>query len=1854
MKQFLRTAFFATSIFVATKSINAQCSLDQVGAPNYSTTCILSDMAVSPTSNVLYTISYNTGAGGKFFLHSATTSSSWTPVAQLSGSTSIKPIISVSKTGKVYIVIKDDNAGQVGKVFYESAGSFVQLGTAFSGANKVSDLSIAFNSLGEEYVAYTDNTNGNMATVKKWNGSAWVAVGTGTVSSGAAYYNSLIIDKTDSPVLAFEDMSAGNKVNVIKYNGATWNSIASFGTNPTNTKLKLGQNGDYYVGYTESTGNVVVQKYTGSWAPLGSPVSAMSFTANTFDLDLDPNDVPYFISQNNTSYYAVAFKYTGVPTWSNVIGGNISSVTSLNLNVGIDKTGNPYFFYVDQPINNGLNVKTISSPISISTQPVSITRCNGQSGSFSVGTVGGAPTSYQWQTLGAGTYTNSSAPYTNVTTANLGFTANSSMNQNQVRCVVNVGCKNIISNTSTLTVVTTSSNLVPTNPTCFGSCNGMITSTPSGGTGPYSFTWTPGGASTQNLSGACSGTYSLTTADINGCTVTATGIITDPSPVTSSISGNMTICNGSSTTLTVTATGGTGPYTYNWTPGGSLSSTTTSVVIASPTSTQTYTVTATDALGCVATYTVMVTVNAIPVVSTVNSTICVGSSATLNATGTAHTYTWNPGNLVGAVQNVNPVSNTTYTVVATNTLSGCTNSATALVTVNSLPTVNAGPSRTLTCVSTTTTLAGSSTGGVTFSWTGPGIVSGGTTLSPTINAPGTYDLTVTSSAGCVAGPSPVTVFQDITPPSPTASSGGLLTCATTTIALTGGPATGVTYQWSGPGFSGGTTSQNAAANAAGTFTLLATGLTNGCTNTATTSVSQNTVLPSPTATTSGTLTCSTTTVALSGTPGTGVSYLWTGPGVSGSTTTQNTAANAAGTYTLKVTSSINGCTNTAVTSVTQNTTLPSPTASNGGTLTCTTTTVMLSGGPASGVTYLWSGPGVSGSTTTQNTSANAPGVYTLSVVSSSNGCSSSATTAVTQNITPPTASATNSGTLTCSTTTMNLSGTGGGTYVWSGPSILSGGATTSPVINAPGCYTVVVTAANGCTATANTCVSQNTVAPATTTNVSGTLNCTLTSVNASASTTTTPVSFAWTGSGITSATNISTITVNAGGVKNYTVTNTSNGCITTGSLNVSQNILSPSPTASSTGTITCITNTIQLSGTPAAGVTYTWTAPGGSSIVSGTNSQNAIGNGAGTYTLTVKMISSACINSATVAVNQNTVIPTANAGLDQSLTCASPTVTLNGSATPSTCTPVWTGGVASGTNSFTATATSVGNYTLSVTNPANGCTATDVVQVTANAGIPPLSTSVTNTLDCANTTATVVATTTVTTVTYLWAGTGIVSGGTTANATVNQPGTYSVTVTNTMTGCFATSNVSVNQDITLPNITITSSPSVICSGNSSTLTANGAVSYTWSTAQNTSSISVSPSSTNSYTVNGTGLNGCTNYTVETITVNTTPTLAITGNTNICKGSTTLLTGSGATSYTWDSGVNTTTVSVTPTVTTTYTLTGDNGNGCSSILPITVSIIPNKSITGVITSTNGATGGDIIIYKYTAALSHWDSLTITPIGGTYSFNNIDSGQYVLRAMPTATNIQVTYAPNSISWQGASIINHGCTNNTSQNIDLIGFAPYVVGPGILTGHIEETFGYVPKMSNESKPMVPGTPIGGIIVKGGKNPGGQMFVQTITDAAGNYTLTGLPINTLPDDYFIFVDIPGLDTNSTYYHISVTGSTPITGFDFNVDAEYINPIGSITGMTNDISVLDNKITLFPNPAKQSAFIQYELTKSANVQIELYDIVGNKVKTISENVLEEKDKHTHSINIDNLSSGIYFVKLNINNSLTTMKLIVN
>jgi hypothetical protein len=1748
------------------------CALDQVGTTTVSPTSTLADMAIDG-NNKVYSLAYN-GTTKVIELKSATVSSSWTLVATVPTvtNTTVKPALAINKIGEIFAFIRDEPNGKVGKVYKSTGGAFTQVGGPIS-VGPVSDLSIAFASTNEIYIAYTDVVPSNLATVKRWNGSAWLDVGPGGIASiGASKFNSLIIDNTNTPILAYQDDDMGLATTVSKFNGTSWNPFFTSASGPTSsTTLRCATNGDYYLGYIEGSDASVVQKYDGSsWNQLGFPLTGLSSGSGNYELDIDPANSPYIIAAT-TSSMVTAYRFDGGTGWLQVPAGFINTNISTMVNIAFDRFGAPYFGYVDVPNNNALNVKTLTSLVSITAQPTSTTLCNGNSGVFSITTAGPGSPSYNWQSNNSSGFAYVVAPYSQSINI-LNVTANPTVNQDKIRCVVDIGCRNVISNTATLTVSSPSVSTTFTNPTCFNTGNGSINANVSGGISPYTYSWSPVGGNVSSPINLFWNTYTLNTSDANGCATSTVVNLTSPPSISTSFSGNMNICAGSNTSLTITAIGGSGSFTYTWTPSTGLSSTTSSVVTANPSSTQTYNVQAIDGLGCVETNTVMVNVNSVPTLTANASltSICNGNSTNLSVTGTgADTYVWNPGNLAGASHIVSPTSTTIYTVVGTNTLTGCTASANVTITVNPLPTVNAGPTRTLTCANTFTTLAGSTTGGVSFNWIGPGIVSGGTTLNPTINAPGTYDLSVISSFGCSAGPSPVTVFTNTTPPSPTASTTGTLTCSSLTVALNGTPGTGVTYQWTGPGFSGGTTSQNAVANAAGSFTLRVTNAINGCTNTAVTSVSQNTTTPTLSASTSSSSICAGSTTTLSAT-GVGVNtYVWQPGSLAGATRTVSPASTTI--YTVTGTNTVTGCSASANITITVNP-LPTITAGPTKSLTCASSFTTVTCSSVGGTSYNWTGPSIISGYTTTNCNVGAAGIYTVFAISPFFCNSTPTTVIVVSNTTPPTATASSSGSITCVTSTVALTGGPGTgvTYQWSGASFSGGTTSQNAVADAAGTYTLKVTSSvNSCTNAATTVVNQNTVAPI--------------------------------------------------------------------------------PSASTTGTLTCSAATVALNGTPATGVTYLWSGP---SVSGPTTTQNTNANAAGSYTLRVTSATNGCTNTAVTNVTQNTINPTANAGMDQNLTCSSPSVTLSGSASPSTCTPVWTGGVTSGSNSYNATASNAGTYTLTVTDPNNGCTSTDEVSVTANAGIPTITVSISNTLTCLTSTANTSASTSASSPTYLWSGPSVVSGNNTPNAIIDQPGTYTVIVTEIATGCSAFATINASQDISLPNITISSSSSVICSGSSSNLTSNGATSYTWSTSQNTSSISVSPNTTSSFTVSGTGTNGCINSAIATITVNTTPTLAVIGNTNICKGSSSTLTGSGATSYTWSSGASTSSISVSPTVTTTYTLNGDNGNGCSSSMPITVSIIPNKSISGVITSTAGVTTGDVILYKYTVGLSKWDSITIVPFTSSYSFTNIDSALYVVRAIPSATNIQVTYGDNAISWQNATIINHGCSNNSSQNIGLVGLETYTAGPGVLTGSIVEEDGFGQRINQEFKPLVPGTPIGGIVVKGGKNPGGQMFVQTITDAAGQYTLTGLPLNTANESYFVFVDIPGLDTNGTY-HVVISGSNTVyNGLNFTVDSMHINPIGNITSINSQEAILENNIFVYPNPSRDVVTIKYKLNTTSKVSIGLYNSVGEKLQVISPLITEEKGNIEHSINLKEFSNGVYFIKFSINNTDNYIKLI--
>lgn len=116
-------------------------------------------------------------------------------------------------------------------------------------------------------------------------------------------------------------------------------------------------------------------------------------------------------------------------------------------------------------------------------------------------------------------------------------------------------------------------NGVVENASCAGTCDGSITATPTGGTGPYLYFWTPvppNGQGNSSATDLCAGDYTLLLTDANGCDTTVTYTITEPLPISlagNSISSECGLCNG---VASVIASGGTGPYTYAWTSGGNL------------------------------------------------------------------------------------------------------------------------------------------------------------------------------------------------------------------------------------------------------------------------------------------------------------------------------------------------------------------------------------------------------------------------------------------------------------------------------------------------------------------------------------------------------------------------------------------------------------------------------------------------------------------------------------------------------------------------------------------------------------------------------------------------------------------------------------------------------------------------------------------------------------------------------------------------------------------------------------------------------------------------------------------------------------------------------------------------------------------------------------------------------------------------------------------------------------------------------------------------------------------------------------------------------------------------------------
>jgi hypothetical protein len=264
---------------------------------------------------------------------------------------------------------------------------------------------------------------------------------------------------------------------------------------------------------------------------------------------------------------------------------------------------------------------------------------------------------------------------------------------------------------------------------------------------------------------------------------------------------------------------------------------------------------------------------------------------------------------------------------------------------------------------------------------------------------------------------------------------------------------------------------------------------------------------------------------------------------------------------------------------------------------------------------------------------------------------------------------------------------------------------------------------------------------------------------------------------------------------------------------------------------------------------------------------------------------------------------------------------------------------------------------------------------------------------------------------YSWAPVTGVAYPFNATTQISPPAsqTYTVTVTD---GCGTISTTTVGITVNpLPVVTANVSDDSLCIGESFTPAGGGASSYAWSAGLNDNT-PFTPNTTDTYTVTGTDMNGCSATASVTVEVFALPTVtAATSDDSVCLGSTFIPMGSGASTYTWSGGM-TDNVPFAPTVTDTYTVTGTDVNGCTDTASVSVEILALPPVTASVTLAEVCSGTSVT-FTGSGALSYtWDngvtdnvsftpsSTTMYHVTGTdqYGCQNMDSVQVIVNSNP----------------------------------------------------------------------------------------------------------------------------------------------------------------------------------------------------------------------------------------------------------------
>ncbi len=1028
---------------------------------------------------------------------------------------------------------------------------------------------------------------------------------------------------------------------------------------------------------------------------------------------------------------------------------------------------------------------------------------------------------------------------------------------------------------------------------CNGGNNGAVDLTVNGGTTTYNYLWS-NGSTLQDPSQLFAGTYMVTVTDNVGCTVTTSITLDEPEAMDAEVILLQDVsCNGGNDgAVDLTVTGGVQDYFYDW-GGGIVDEDPNNLSFGN------YTVVITDMNGCTTTASIFIN-QPVPILAVGVETQGVdcnnignGAIDLVVAGGTpGYIFSWSNGSSEEDISGLDPGE---YTVTVTDN-NNCTETVTVTVTEDTTPPVaQAVTQGTLSCNTTTVTIdgSGSNGGALTYEWLNANDEVEGTNPTVDVTLPGIYTLIVTNQLNGCTAETTATVDQENDIPVAVPEVSGILTCAVTTVTLDASNSTGIgtlAYQWLDSNNNVISDQISFDINTPGDFILIVSDLDNGCSAEELIAVDQNIIAPVADATTSGPLTCvqNTSTLDGSGSSGNGtITYEWFDDSNNSLGVNSTLDVNTPGDITLVVTDVDNGCTASIDITVDENTIAPNALAQVQETLTCSTVDVLVEGNGSSGngtLEYDWQ---FGGNTISDNTdiTVSEPGIYTLIVTDTGNGCTDETQVEVMQDIAAPSAVATTSGLITCTSTTVTLdgggsSGNGSLNYNWLDTGGGPAGTGSSLDVNIPGTYTLIVTnVGNGCTDETSIDVEEDSDFPNPDAFADGILTCVNGTVliDGSNSTTSGTISFNWLDSGGESVGSNPTLNVTDPDTYTLVITDLDNGCTAEVSVIVDQDIAQPTSDAGQGATLTCGANTVSLDGSGSSSgnnISYLWQNAGGVPVGATTTidvSQTGI------YTLIVTNDDNGCTDASTVEVIPDAALPTANAGAGATLTCVVTDVNLNG------------GGSSNGPNieyewfdpnntplggNLIINVTNIGTYTLVVTDTDNGCSASSSVEVIENVTPPVADAGQDDYITCAEPTSTLDAGNSIgNNLSFEWTSPSGSSIGGAISISVTEIGTYTLMVTDGVNGCTNETSVEVIPDVDAPNADPGNDGLLTCAITETTLDGNnsagGILEYEWLDGTG-SPIGVNPtvevSTIGTYTliVTNTG-NGCTDSAIVEVT-----------------------------------------------------------------------------------------------------------------------------------------------------------------------------------------------------------------------------------------------------------------------------------------------------------------------------------------------------------------------------------------------------